>query len=216
MEKLIISHYINDDIKYIWRQEFYNNRWTKYWDYCVHVIDMFIFNQYGEVLIQKRGKHKVKMPGLLHTSVWGHVNEWELPSYTVFHECMEEIWVPSYLVMDNDQDFKKTYTKLKAYSDRFVLTKHISSYKKLFDKFSDGAWREEQFRDMVHLYFWLYDWPVQFLDRAADGFERFSMDDLKNAITDAPERFTLAMLTYFPVQESKMRDFVSRYCKLST
>ena len=62
MEKLVISHYINDDVKHIGRQEFYTNRWTKYADYCVHVIDMFIFNQYGEVLIQKRGKHKVKMP----------------------------------------------------------------------------------------------------------------------------------------------------------
>lgn len=44
------------------RDEVYANRRETYQDYYIHVIDMFIFNKYGEVLVQKRSKRKKNMP----------------------------------------------------------------------------------------------------------------------------------------------------------
>ena len=51
------------------RKEVQNNRWTTYKDKYIHVIDVFLFNEFGELLLQKRAKSKKTMPGRLHTTI---------------------------------------------------------------------------------------------------------------------------------------------------
>lgn len=68
-EKIVIFQEDAVDVPvYIGRKEFHENR-QKYSDYYLYVIDVFIFNSHGELLLQKRSRNKSVNPLKLHTSV---------------------------------------------------------------------------------------------------------------------------------------------------
>lgn len=66
-----------------------------------------------------------------------------MPDFTVFHECMEEIGVPMYLVPEEEK-FKHAITKVGEYTERFALTTHLKNYKKLHENFQDNTGRGQE------------------------------------------------------------------------
>lgn len=51
------------------RDHFYEQRRTTYADYYLSVVDVLLFNSYGEIMLQKRSRRKKKNPGVLHTTI---------------------------------------------------------------------------------------------------------------------------------------------------
>ncbi|MEY3197769.1 MAG: hypothetical protein RL023_446 [Candidatus Parcubacteria bacterium] len=51
------------------REIFYEQRRTTYADHYLYVVDVLLFNSYGEILLQKRSRRKKKNPGVLHTTI---------------------------------------------------------------------------------------------------------------------------------------------------
>ena len=56
------------------REEVYRERNTKYRDYFVAYVDIFVFRSDGRLIVQRRSKDRKVSPGLLHTTAGGHVN----------------------------------------------------------------------------------------------------------------------------------------------
>lgn len=127
-ELLVIYH--KDDLTRpveIEREKFYAARRTDYQDWFVSVIDIMIFNNRGELLLQKRSRRKAKNPGRFHTSVGGHVNAGEVSRFTLIHECIEELGFPCYLVPE-EMPFGDAWAKLWAYSDKLVIVQEQKNY----------------------------------------------------------------------------------------
>lgn len=213
MSEIILLYHKDDfdTIIEVDRDLFYENRRTTYAEHYVYVIDMFVFNRYGELLIQKRAKHKKKSPGLYHTSVGGHINQWDSPQLTVLKECLEEIGAPCVL-LESEEEFSKWYSKLKEFTTSFVLAYPEKSYNKSYLAYTDKDGRVTDLQDVCYLCFGIFNWPIQSLDRSADGFERYTIDDLKTALDKSPGAFTSSFHIFFDELEQDLRKFVKKYC----
>lgn len=150
-EIIILFH--KDDLQkrvLVERDDVYDNRRTSYQDYYIHVIDMFIFNKYGEVLVQKRSKRKKNMPWLYHSSVGGHINEGDSPQLTLLKECLEEVWAPCVLV-ENKQEFQHVYNQIGEYTDSFVLAYAHEMMEHVVDIEADRAGRTVRIQDIIYI-----------------------------------------------------------------
>lgn len=194
------------------RSEVYDNRRTQYKDHYIYVIDIFLFTSSWQLLLQKRSKSKKTSPWQYHTSVWGHLNEWEIPEFTVVHECMEELGSSCFIVPEN-QSFETALRKLGDYTNKMAIIQHQKDYYKDLVDYTDAWWRVYSSKDRVYLCFWIYDWPVHCLDKEADWFEYFTIEDLKEELQTNPLKFTSVLHHFIETLWDDMIDFVNKYCK---
>lgn len=213
-EQIVVFHW--DDFEtpvHVDRNKLYENRWMKdYKDYFVFVVDAFIFNNDGKLLFQKRGKWKKHGSGKLHTSVWWHVNPGENHLFTLTHETIEEIGAPCTIIPE-DQIYKDALKKLLPYSDKFAIMEFQNIYRRDINKFKDRAWRVINAKDKAAVFFGIYNWPVESIDKSSDGFEYFSLDELEDAMQENPEQFTSIFHHYYKVFKDELRAFANKYCK---
>lgn len=179
----------------------------------LHVIDVILFNSYGEVLLQKRARHK-SWAWLLHTSIWWHVNMWEDPEFTVIHECLEEIWVPA--ILATADKFQMYYNRLSASTDRCALLSHVRYY---FDDIpfeNPITWTTYRAYDRRYLCYWIYDWPLQSVDRDAWWFIYMSLDEILQTIKDKNPILTPPLMHMITNNIDTLIEFKNQYCnKLS-
>ncbi len=92
MEEDIVIYHISDTSTPVVmsRKLFYAERHTLYAEYLVSVVDIWIFDPRGRIILQKRAAHLKAGGGKFHTSVGGHMNPTETVSFTLLHECLEE------------------------------------------------------------------------------------------------------------------------------
>ena len=124
------------------RQNFYDEQIQIYRETgkptrAVDIVDVILFNESGEMIVQKRASHKRHNPNLLDKSIGGHVQNGDDPNYTVMVETVQELEVPS-LVTRNYTEFMKAYRLLDTYLKNVALIQFIDtktfSFEKLFDK----------------------------------------------------------------------------------
>ena len=82
---------------------------------AVEIVQVILFTQEKEIILQKRSSTKRHNPRLIDKTVGGHVTYGDKPNYTVMVETLQELKVPSF-VLYTDEDFQKTYTLLKNYN----------------------------------------------------------------------------------------------------
>lgn len=151
------------------------------------VINVFIFNSHGEVLIQKRSYNKNHNPGLLDKSIGGHVVFGDTADYTVMVETIQELQTPS-IVLKNDIDFNKTFDLLGKYLETISVIRHGSTSLIVPKKIISG--QEIVIANKVHIYFGVYDGRIRPVDREAKGILYYSFEELEDEMQKFPETFT--------------------------
>ncbi len=172
---------------------------------AVEVVNIFLFNTDGELLIQKRGKSKSHNPGLLDKSIGGHITFGDTADFTAMVETVEELQTPS-IVLRDFLDFEKTRKLLSSYTESIAIMKLLVT--DFFDlpKVINGE--KISIVNRSHLYLGLYDGKVRPSDKEASGILYYTMDDLKDELESNPETFTQDLHIYFKKFEKDFRDFV--------
>lgn len=154
---------------------------------AVDVVDIFIFNSHGELLVQKRSFDKGHNPGLLDKSIGGHMTYGDAPDYTVMLETVQELQVPS-IVLRNKTDFKKTRKLLKDYSETIAILEWIHEGVHVLPKIINGE--KIDIANNIHVYFGLYNGKIRPIDREAKGVLWYSLKELKEEMRKFPETFS--------------------------
>lgn len=191
------------------RAEYYDNDFTTYKNHYPALIDVFLFNNFGEVLLQRRGRNKRKNPYRLHTTIGGHINWGEEPSFSLVHEAIEELGAPVLLFSKDEYD--GAVKKLYNYTNKAALVYNV---KEFFRNFPDSNDEDKKtIKDRIWLYFGLYNGPVDTPDRESAGYEWTSLDVLKEEIATNPSQLTSGLIEFFETFEEDMRAFTEKYCR---
>ncbi len=194
------------------RTEYYDNDLTTYKEHYPALIDVFLFNRHGDVLLQKRGRHKRKNPGKLHTTVGGHISWGEKADFSVIHECMEELGAPA-LVFSKDE-YMQAIAKLGAYTHKAALLCKMGEF---FRNLSEDAIESRRdIKDRLWLYFGRYDGPIEIIDRESAGYEWVDLDTLEQEFQLYPNQFTEGLKQLVEDYGSEMREFVRTFTQKKT
>lgn len=191
------------------RKEFYNEQLaissetgkpTK----AVEVVNVFLFNEWGEIILQKRSSTKNHNPNLLDKAVWGHLVHWDEPDYTVMVETIQELQVPS-LVLKSHEDFNKTLGLLKNYLWTIAIVERIDTrllqVKKIMNE------QSILIANKTHVYVGVYGGSVKNVDHEAKGILFYSLEELEEELEKYPDIFTSDMHFYFKEYRDKLYKF---------
>jgi isopentenyldiphosphate isomerase len=99
----------------------------------VEVVNVFLFTEHGELIVQKRSREKKHNPNLLDKSMGGHIRNGDSPSLTAMFETVQELETPS-VVLDNKADFQKAYTTLENYLATTAILERITTVDTVIQK----------------------------------------------------------------------------------
>ena len=176
-------------------------------DLAVHIINVFIVNSDGQILLQKRSPIKRHNPGLIDKSLGGHVVFGDSPDYSVMVETVQELLTPS-IVLSSEEDFSRTHTLLNNYSSTVAIvrrhdTRHIVLSKKVESK-------DYAVPNVVHLYFGVYNGSTKPADREAAGTLYYTLEDLRRESNEMPQIFTDDLKTLIKIYGSDLQDFIDK------
>lgn len=154
---------------------------------AVEVVNIFIFNTKGELIIQKRSSSKAHNPNLLDKSIGGHVVNGDELDYTVMVETVQELQTPS-IVLKNDNDFIKAYAVLSNYLDTIALTKHLATV--LLSPIKIINNEEIRISNKMSIYIGVYDGRIRPVDGEAKGILFYTLPDLEQEMKEYPKMFT--------------------------
>lgn len=213
MSELIITRAIKnlDRIKPMERKAFYEAEVSRAVsgespELSVDVVDVFLFNEHGELFVQKRSKDKFHNANLLDKSLGGHVQYGDSPEYTVMVETVQELQVPSISVY-GAEEFEKTLKTLKKYLSTVAIVKPIDKKLYVLDKIVNG--KPLSIANYVHLYFGFYSGRVKTVDREAKGILQYSLDDLYAEMESLPQVFTCDLHTFLEDYKEEFYEFLS-------
>lgn len=191
------------------RGEYYDHDFTEYKEHYPALIDVFLFNKHGDVLLQKRARSKRNNPGKLHTSVGGHIAWGEDARFTVVHECLGELGAPA-LVFSKDA-YESAFKKLDIYTHKMAL---LREYGEFFRDFSnDPTVSRRSIKDRMWFYLGRYDGPIDNPDRESAGYEWIDLDTLQKEFLTNPQQFTDGLLAYVETFGDEMKDFIQSFTK---
>lgn len=174
---------------------------------AVEIIDIFIFDEEGELILQKRSDHKNHNPGLMDKSIGGHIQYGDSPEYTVMVETIQELQVPS-ITAQTDEDFQKTYKLLKNYLSTVAIIKYVGVKMHSFEKIIKGE--KVLIANKKHLYFGVYTGAVKTVDREAKGVLLYNLNDLEKEMQESPDTFTYDLKFYMKEYKGQMEEFIEK------
>jgi len=194
------------------RKDFYSEQIHAYQEHgrpnrVVEVINIFMFNESGELIIQKRAKNKNHNPWLLDKSIWWHVQWEDAVDYTAMVETIQELQIPS-LVLRDAFDFKKTYHVLKNYLDTVAIMRCIDRKIHYNTKIING--KEIIIGNNTSIFIGLYSGRVKNVDREASGILFYDFDDLLEEMIKYPALFTQDLHAYCEYYKDDLRLFISQ------
>ncbi len=210
MPEEIITLYLREELETpvaCSRTEYYRNDFTRYHAHYPALIDVLLFNQYGDLLLQKRGRTKRIHGGKLHTSIGGHVAWGEQPDFCVIHECLEELGAPA-LVFSKER-YPAAVHALADYTHRTALVCEIETFFR--DYREDIIEDRRDIKDRTWLYFGLYDGPIEIPDRSSAGYEWIDLDTLQHEFIAHPEQFTPTLKLFVKDFGEQMKEFIRTY-----
>lgn len=211
MDETINSYPINDRETLIpmSRKKFYAEQIEAFKEHgkptkAVDIVDCFIFNSKGEVLLQKRSYNKFHNAGIIDKTLGGHVQYGDPADFTVLVETVQELQTPS-IVLKNKQDFTKTFKLLSGYLETVSLIKLIDSDVYILPKIIDGETID--IANRIHFYLGVYNGRVKPADGEAQGVLWYPLDDLMKEIEKFPETFTSDVKILLDTYSSEINDF---------
>ncbi len=192
------------------RKEFYSEQVAEYKkngtpSRAIEVVNIFIFNSHGELIIQKRSFDKAHNPGLLDKSIGGHIQNGDTPNYTVMVETIQELQTPS-IVLDDNEDFNKTFLLLGKYLETISIIKHFKTYLYSPTKIVDGE--PVKIANKIHIYLGVYDGRIRPVDREAKGVLFYSLSELRKEMDSSPQNFTDDLRLILEEYGSEIESFV--------
>ncbi len=181
-----------------------SNRWLPPVKY-IEVVHIFLFNEHGELIVQKRSKEKQHNPNLLDKSIGGHVQNGDNPNLTAMIETIQELQTPS-IVLNTESDFARTYSVLQEYITTSVILQYIDTLDILSRKVIDG--KVVSIGNRVHTYFGIYAWRVKNVDKEAKGILYYSLDDIREEISVQPEIFTHDLQVALVRYDERIKNFL--------
>ena len=171
------------------------------------IINIFIFNSDGDVLVQKRSKNKNHNAGMFDKSIGGHVTYGDTYSHTVMVETVQELQTPS-IVLKNKKDFDKTINVLSEYTETIAIIKHNDTEIHRMPKILQGE--SVDILNRIHLYFGIYDGRTRPVDKEAQGVLYYNLDDLIDEMKTSPTMFTQDLHILIKTYEKEMREFIEK------
>lgn len=192
------------------RKQFYDEQIVEFCEngapsMAVSIVDVMLFNESWELIIQKRAKHKNHNAGLLDKTVWWHLQYGDPVDYTVMVETVEELQCPS-LVVKEDEDFGQRLQLLKDYIKTIAIVSHIDTDVIYMQKQLEG--KTITIANRVYLYFWVYGGRVKNVDKEAMGILYYSLTDLKEEISQHPDMFTYDLKYFVEHYEQDIVSFI--------
>ncbi len=192
------------------RKKFYEEQTTQFkedWTstMAVSIVDILLFNETGELIIQKRAKHKNHNPWLMDKTVWGHVQYGDPIDYTVMVETVEELQCPS-IVVKEDEDFEQRLHLLKDYTKTLAVISHVDTDTVPMKK--ELAGETITIANKVYLYFGVYGGRLKNVDREAMWILYYDLEDLKEEIAQYPDMFTYDLRYFVEHYESDITSFI--------
>ena len=172
---------------------------------AVGTIAIFIFDEQGELYLQKRSDSKFHNPGFMDKSIGGHIQYGDSDDYTVMVETVQELQVPS-IVLRTDEDFRKTHKVLKSYLNTISLIKQIDTRIFKFERLINGE--KIVIANKINVFFGLYQGAIKTVDREAKGVLLYPIDDLAKEMAASPDRFTHDLHVLFRDYREKMEKFI--------
>lgn len=176
----------------------------------VEVINVLLFNEAWEIILQKRSSNKWHNANLIDKTVWWHIVNWDTPDFTVMVETVQELQVPS-IVLRSQDDFDKTYDLLESYIQSTSVIKHIASENTIISKII--KWEKIDIWNKTHIYFGIYGWSVKNVDREAKWILFYDYDELLWEMKDIPDIFTEDLKYYLEKYDSQIREFIKNIRK---
>lgn len=172
----------------------------------IEVIFVFLFNEHGELIIQKRSKTKSHNPNLLDKSIGGHVQHWDNPNLTAMIETIQELQTPS-IVLENRDDFLRTFDVLREYTTTTAVMQYIET--RDFESIKVMQGERISIGNRAHIYFGTYAWRVKNVDKEAKWILYYSLDELKDEIESRGDIFTEDLRYILTHYEAEMRTFIT-------
>lgn len=133
MSEIVNSFKLNnlDSLIPVWRKEFYSEQievFKRTWEPTkeVEVVNIFLFNESWEFILQKRSSDKAHNANLIDKSIGWHVTHGDNSDFTAMVESVQELKVPS-IVLRNHADFVKTYNLLKDYLTSTAVIEYVNT-----------------------------------------------------------------------------------------
>lgn len=174
---------------------------------AVSIVQIFLINESGEIIIQKRAKHKKHNAGLLDKTVWGHIQYGDPVDYTVMVETVEELQCPS-IVVKEDEDFGQRLGLLRNYIDTIAVVSHIDTKIEVLK----NIYREDGEIDIAkknYLFMWVYGGRLKNVDKEAMWLLYYELDDLLEEMKQYPNMFTHDLEFFVHTYEDDIRSFIS-------
>ncbi|MDP2586904.1 MAG: NUDIX domain-containing protein [Candidatus Komeilibacteria bacterium] len=217
MSEIINTYLLNDPETVIAmdRQEFYDEQIKAFKKTgqpirANEIVDIFVFNSSGELLVQKRSDDKAHNPGLLDKSVGGHISFGNEPDFTVMVETVQELQAPS-IVLKNDVDYRKTINLLNDYLKVVSVIKYVNTKIYKIEKIING--QKILIANRIHAYFGVYDGSVKPVDREARGILWYSLKELDDEMKRLPETFSCDMHALFKELRPEIEEFLELLAK---
>ena len=194
------------------RQSFYDEQIKIYRETgkpnkSVDVVNVILFNESGEMIVQKRASHKRHNPNLLDKSIGGHVNNWDDPNYTVMMETVQELEVPS-VVARNHIEFMKTFQLLNTYLTSIAIVEYIGTKTFTMERL---FWQEKiVISNRTHFYLWVYGGRVKNLDKEAKWILFYSLEELEREMKEFPAMFTDDLKILVREYKKEIQSFIDR------
>lgn len=175
---------------------------------AVEIAQIILFTPDKEIILQKRSRDKNHNSGLIDKTIGGHVTFGNSASYTVLTETLQELQVPS-IVLNTDDDFKKTYKLLKNYLASSALVQFVDSRIVNITKiFRIGG--AATIANKYDLYFGVYGGPVRPADKEAAGIMFYKYDNLLEEISTNPQIFTEDLKFFLNKYSAKIKEFLKQ------
>lgn len=139
------------------------------------VIHLHIFNNKGELLLQKRSPNKDIQPNKWDSSVAGHIDLGEIPETALHREAFEEVGIinitPQFItkyVIETENERELSYCFYTVYNGKFKFNK---------DEISEGKfWEIEKISELIGQNIFTYNFEID--------FQRFLKDGISNLINN--------------------------------
>ncbi len=177
---------------------------------AVEIVNIFLFNSHGELIVQKRSFDKNHNPGLLDKSIGGHVENGNTPEYTVMVETIQELQTPS-IVLNDQNDFDKTIRLLGKYLETVSVICHLKTALYSPIKIINGE--NINIANKMHIYIGVYDGRIRPVDREAKGVLFYSLEELEKEMNQSPETFTNDLHLIMKEYNKEIHEFVDKIIK---
>lgn len=177
---------------------------------AVEIVNAFIVNTQGQILLQKRSYDKNHNPGLIDKAIGGHVQYDDTINHTVMVETVQELETPS-IVLKNIKDFDKTYKVLDGYLETIGIIKHAETDIFILDKIIKGE--TLKIANKSSLFLGVYNGRVKPADNEAQGILYYTPAELEKELKSMPDLFTNDLHVYYKTLRKDIVEFIERVSK---